>query len=212
MGDAMQDHALIYRQRKSVTPCTILNAWSRRAPVPLNRSLPAVLCALALVLVSGVRAGAQARLEENEAKAAFVLKLVNFVEWPASAAQRDLVIGIIGADATSEALQRLAAGRTVNGKGLVIRRLAPDGDLKNCHVLYIGASERKNTPSLLERLRGTSVLTVGESDGFGQHGGIVNLLVSEGRIRFEVNPHAAERAHLQISSRLLSLATIVDGG
>jgi hypothetical protein len=212
MGDAMQNHVLIYRQRKSVIPRTILNAWSRRVPLRLNPSLLEVLFALALVLVYGVRAGAQARLEEHEAKAAFVLKLVNFVEWPASAAQGSLVIGIIGADGTSEALQRLAAGRTVNGKELVVRRLGPDGDLKSCHVLYIGDSERKNTPSLLERVRGTSVLTVGESDGFGQRGGIVNLLVSEGRIRFEVNPHAAQRAHLQVSSRLLSLATIVDGG
>jgi hypothetical protein len=79
-------------------------------------------------------------------------------------------------------------------------------------MIFVGASERKNIPSVLERLRGTSVLTVGESDGFGQHGGIVNLLLSGGRIRFEVNAHAAERAHLQISSRLLSLATIVSDG
>jgi hypothetical protein len=76
----------------------------------------------------------------------------------------------------------------------------------------VGASESKNIGSVLDRLRGTNVLTVGESDGFSHHGGIVNLLLSGGRIRFEVNPHAAERAHLQISSRLLSLATIVADG
>jgi hypothetical protein len=205
----MKNRVLLDRQRKSVTPRDIPNAWSERTLLQLNRPLLGALCALALVLVSGARASAQTQLEEHEAKAAFVLKLVNFVEWPAEAGQSNLVIGTIGADATSEALQRLAAGRTVNGKALIIRRLGPDADLKTCHVLYIGASERKNTSSLLERVRGTSVLTVGESDGFGQHGGMVNLLISEGRIRFEVNPLAAERAHLQVSSRLLSLATIV---
>ena len=79
-------------------------------------------------------------------------------------------------------------------------------------MIFVGASEARNIPLMLERLRGSSVLTVGESEGFGQHGGIVNVLLNGGRIRIEVNPHAAERAHLQISSRLLSLATIVADG
>jgi hypothetical protein len=150
-------------------------------------------------------------VEEHDAKAAFVLKLVNFVQWPTDA-NHDLVIGFVGADATGDALQRLAYGKPVNGRTIVVRRLMHDGDLKACQVIYVGASERKNMPLMLERLRGSSVLTVGEYDGFGQHGGIVNLLANGGRIRFEVNPHAAERAHLQISSRLLSLATIVADG
>jgi hypothetical protein len=170
--------------------------------------------ALVLISAGGISTGAQAQsLGENDAKAAFLLKLVNFVQWPSEASQQnDLVIGFIGADATSDALQRQASGKSVNGRKVVIRRLGLDGDLKACQVIFVGDSERKNIPSVLERVRGTSVLTVGEFDGFGQHGGIVNLLLNEGRIRFEVNPHAAERAHLQISSRLLSLATIVGDG
>jgi len=165
---------------------------------------------LALISASGSKALAQAT-EEHDAKAAFMLKLVNFVQWPTEAG-RDLAICFVGADATGDAMQRLASGKSVGGKGIVVRRLGVDGDLKACQVIFVGASERKNLPSVLERLRGTSVLTVGESDGFGQHGGIVNLMLNEGRIRFEVNPHAAERAHLQISSRLLTLATIVADG
>jgi hypothetical protein len=167
---------------------------------------------LALISAAGIGNGVQAQsLEEHDAKAAFVFKLVNFVQWP-SESSHDLVIGFIGADATGDALQHLASGKSVNGKGIVVRRLARDGDLKACQVIFVGASESKNIGAVLDRLRGTNVLTVGESDGFSHHGGIVNLLLSGGRIRFEVNPHAAERAHLQISSRLLSLATIVADG
>jgi hypothetical protein len=180
--------------------------------VRAGRLLVAGIGALALIAAGGIGAGAQAQsLGENDVKAAFVLKLVNFVQWPNSNTN-DLVIGFIGADATSDALQRQVAGKSVNGRRIVVRRLGQDGDLKACQVIFVGASERKNTPSVLERVRGTSVLTVGESDGFGQHGGIVNLMLNDGRIRFEVNPHGAERAHLQISSRLLSLATIVADG
>lgn len=166
----------------------------------------------ALISPLGINTMAQAQtVEEHDAKAAFVFKLVNFVQWP-PAATGDLVIGFIGADVTGDSLQRLTYGKSVNGRRIVVRRLAHDGDLKSCQVIFVGASERKNTLAVVERLRGTNVLTVGESEGFGQHGGIVNLLLNQGRIRFEVNSHASERAHLQISSRLLSLATIVADG
>lgn len=168
--------------------------------------------ALALIFATGIGTEARAQsLEEHDVKAAFVYKLVNFVQWP-NQSGHEMVIGFIGADATGDALQRLASGKAVNGKGIVVRRLTRDGDLKSCQVVFVGASESRSIQSVLERLRGTNVLTVGESDGFGQRGGIVNLLLSGGRIRFEVNAHAAERAHLQISSRLLSLATIVADG
>jgi hypothetical protein len=164
---------------------------------------------IALISAGGITTLAQAQnVEEHDAKAAFIFKLLNFVQWP-SDATGDLVIGFIGADSTGDSLQRLAYGKPINGRRIVIRHMGHDGDFKGCNVIFLGASERKNAPAVLDRLRGTNVLTVGESDGFGQRGGVVNLMLNEGRIRFEVNPHAAERAHLQISSRLLSLAAIV---
>lgn len=208
----MLGDTLLCRQMNKATPRDPRRIWRQRVTMRLRRFLIAGVSVLALISAGGIGSSAQAQsLEEHDAKAAFVLKLVNFVQWP-SAANHDLVIGFIGADATSDALQRLAAGKSANGRSIVVRRLGHDGDLKACQMIFVGASERKNTASVLERLRGTNVLTVGESDGFGQHGGVVNLLLNAGRIRFEVNPHAAERAHLQISSRLLSLATIVGDG
>lgn len=170
---------------------------------------------LALILASGACLLVNAQgVEEHEVKAAFVLKLINFVQWPDAAGQHNtsLVIGIVGTDATSDALERLASGKSVDGRGIVVRRLNTESNLTACQVIFIGASEGNHAASLLERIRGASVLTVGEMDGFGQHGGVVNLMLDEGRIRLEVNPNAAQRAHLQISSRLLSLATIVRDG
>ncbi len=208
----MRDDTSLLHQVNKATPNNSRRVWRQRVQVSVCRWLIAGILGLGLIAVGGTT-GAQAQsLGENDAKAAFVLKLVNFVQWPSEASQRDLVIGFIGADSTSDALQRQVAGKSVNGRRVVVRRLGLDGDLKACQVIFLGDSERKNALSVLERVRGTSVLTVGEFDGFGQHGGIVNLLLNEGRIRFEVNPHAAERAHLQISSRLLSLATVVADG
>ncbi len=208
----MRADTLFCRQIDESTSADQRSFWVPRALMCVRRFLIAGVSVLALISAAGIGSSVQAQsLEEHDAKAAFVFKLVNFVQWP-SESNHDLVIGFIGADATGDALQHLASGKLVNGKGIVVRRLARDGDLKACQVIFVGASESKNLASVLDRLRGTNVLTVGESDGFSHHGGVVNLLLSGGRIRFEVNPHAAERAHLQISSRLLSLATIVADG
>ncbi len=177
---------------------------------PLRRPLLAGLTVLLLLCAAANTAQAQG-VEEHDAKAAFLLKMLNFVQWPGDA-HRDLVIGVIGADATMDALQRQASGKPINGRNVVVRRMSPEADLRSCQIVFIGAAERKNQASLLEKLRGSSVLSVSEIEGFGQRGGMINLLLSSGRIRMEVNPHAAERAHLQISSRLLSLATIVNDG
>lgn len=185
--------------------------WRQRAFARIGQLLIVAIGVFALISAFGNSTTVQAQsMEEHDAKAAFVLKLVNFVQWPEQ--RRELVIGFVGADATGDAFERMVSGRSIDGKGIVVRRLGQDGDLKSCQIVFVGASEGRNIPLVLDRLRGASVLTVGESDGFGQHGGIVNLLLSGGRIRFEVNPHAAQRAHLQISSRLLSLATIVGDG
>ncbi|MDR3762853.1 MAG: YfiR family protein [Acidobacteriota bacterium] len=176
----------------------------------VHHALAAGLACLLLLCAAACTAMAQ-NVEEHDAKAAFMLKVLNFVQWPGDS-HRDLVIGVVGSDSTMDALQRQAYGKPVNGRNVVVRRMAVESDLRACQIVFIGAGERKNISPILERLRGSNVLTVSEVEGFGQHGGAINLLLSGGRIRMEVNPHAAERAHLQISSRLLSLATIVNDG
>jgi hypothetical protein len=50
------------------------------------------------------------------------------------------------------------------------------------------------------------VLTVGETSDFTERGGILNFVIHDGRLRFEVNVAAAEAHHLKVSSKLLQLA------
>lgn len=190
------------------------NSHSRRTS-GLFPPVSLMVCSLALLLVCGNSPLLHAQsVEEHEAKAAFVLKVVNFVEWPSTANHHNsnLVICIIGADATSDALQRLAFGKAVDGREIIVRRSSKEAGTAECQVVFIGESEHAHVSTLLQQARGTNVLTVGEEEGFARLGGIVNLTVADGRIRLEVNERAAERAHLQISSRLLSLATIVADG
>ena len=85
------------------------------------------------------------------------------------------------------------------------------GNLRGCQIAFISASVRE-TRTVLNALNGASTLTVGESPNFARDGGMINFVLENQRVRFEINLGAAKRARLRISSKLLSLARIVENG
>jgi len=149
---------------------------------------------------------------EYQVKAAILCNLAKYVDWqPASFSQTNspLVVGVLGEDNFGDDLRRMMQDKTINGRRLFLKRLTSGEDLKSAHVLFISTSDKKRLTDILEKLRDTSVLTVGESDSFTQLGGIINLATKDHRIRQEVNLAAAERAHLKISSKLLNISDVV---
>jgi uncharacterized protein DUF4154 len=181
--------------------------WKRKSQV-LGLVVAIAAYALSSVVASTVRAQSAG---EYELKAVFLYNFAKFVEWPtsASAGTHDIVLGIIGTDPFGEILDQTISGKTVNGRWLVIRRFRRAEDAKDCQIVFISSSEKKRLDSILESLQGAHVLTVGETPGFAQQGGIINFVLEDNRIHFEINVEAADRANLKISSKLLSLAKIV---
>jgi hypothetical protein len=76
-------------------------------------------------------------------------------------------------------------------------------------MVFIPATEKDQINRIVKDLKGSSTLTVGETEGFVGLGGIINLTVEGNRVRFEINQLAAQRAGLKISLKLLSLAKSV---
>ena len=56
------------------------------------------------------------------------------------------------------------------------------------------------------------MLTVSDMEGFAEAGGVIGLMKTDEKIRFEINLLAAKEAGLVISSRLLSLALAIYDG
>ncbi len=181
--------------------------------VPAGKVLALILVAAVAVSGSVPQAGAQSDPPtEYQIKAAFLYNFAKFVEWPADAfpdPHAPIVVGIVGEDPFGSVLDKIVLGKSVNGRELLIKRFKPGPDLRNCHILFISSSEKKHLAPILESLQGSSVLTVGETDRFVQSGGVVNFILEENKVRFEINSDAAGRARLKISSKLLALARIV---
>ena len=145
-------------------------------------------------------------------KAGFIYNFANLVQWPTNAfAQLDspIVIGILGEDPFGPVLDRVLAGKRVNGRVFLVKRLKSVVDLKECHILFVSSSEMAHLADAIHLVKGMPILTIGEIPGFAKRGGIINLVLEDNKVHFEVNVEAAKEADLTISSRLLALARIV---
>lgn len=152
------------------------------------------------------------RATEYEVKAAFLYNFARFVTWPDSTfkeAHTPLVIGVYGKDPFGSTLEQTIRDKTAQNQPIVIQHYQDIEDTLTCHILFIGPTEPKELSSLFKHLQTKSILTVGEQNDFCQNGGMVNFILVNRRVRFEINPQAIERSTLSISSRLLKLAQIV---
>lgn len=151
---------------------------------------------------------------EYDVKAAFLYNFAKFVEWPAqtfSSSTSSFTICLAG-DPFQGALARTIRGETLDGKRLTLRRITGPEDEWGCQILYVAASEGQRSREILAIATGAPILTVGETDNFINDGGIVRFVNVGGRIHFQINPDAAARVSLKVSSRLLRLADIVHPG
>jgi len=152
---------------------------------------------------------------ERGIKAAFVYKFLGYVEWPPAAfPQPDapIVVGVVGADDIAAELADAVRGRTVGTRPVEVRRLRPADPLTGLHALFIGASERARIAALARPALARGTLVITETDDALDQGSVINLVLVDGRVRFEVSLEAAERAGLRLSSRMLAVAHLVRMG
>jgi hypothetical protein len=151
-------------------------------------------------------------VDEYQLKAAFLYNFARFVEWPAEAFQnpsQSFVFCVLGEDPFGRALDDVLDGRKIDGRASVVRRISDAHRTKGCQILFISPSEPKSVLALLAGIGDSGLLTVGESDAAAADGMIIDFILEGGKIRFIINAAGAEREKLRISSRLLSLATVV---
>jgi YfiR/HmsC-like len=179
-------------------------------------SLIAITCLLfATALGSRAEGVDSSDSSEYLIKAGFIYNFAKLVEWPTSSfAQPDspIVIGILGEDPFGATLDRIVADKKINGRGFAVKRLKWSKDfrdLKDCNILFVSASEKEHIDSVVDAMKWLPILTIGDAPGFARRGGIMNFTLEDNKVRFEVNVEAAKHADLTISSRLLTLARIV---
>lgn len=178
-----------------------------------GRGAAFVLACLTLSAFPAI-AGLQDDAREGAEKAAYLYKFAPFVDWPDPAAEfpsGEYRICVVGSRPLGGALDRAVKGHTVSGRPIAVHRL-PGVDAKTaCSVMFVTDPDAKSVAQALAATHGSPVLTVTDGAAGPDNAGIINFVVKDGRVQFEINAQAAAVNRLTISSKLLSLATRVTG-
>lgn len=162
---------------------------------------------------------------EYQIKAAFVFNFLKFVEWPKSKMKDEnepIIIGIIGKNVFQDAFENLK-NKTIEGRKVIVKRYKgiselddnpqeqPEKhpqieDIRKSHLLFICPSEKNYMKNIIESVENHGILTVADTEGFLEAGGIINLMMEKKKVRFEINMVAAKESEIQIRSQLLRLA------
>jgi hypothetical protein len=143
---------------------------------------------------------------ERAIKAAYLVKFGGFVEWPDSAfasPASPLVICVAGGQPFGALLDRAARGQSAGRHPIEIRVLQAVTRGSGCHMLFAADA---SAAYALAAVQGEPVLTVTDLPRTAPRKGIINFVVDDNRVRFEIDARAAAEAGLRISSQLMALA------
>jgi hypothetical protein len=164
----------------------------------------------------GQAAHAQARplSIERSVKAAFLYKFLGYAEFPAASfadAEAPLVIGVAGSDELAAELSRMVVGRNVNGRPIVVRAIKDQSAIGELHLLFIAGDEAR-AAAMLKAHSQHALLTVTETERGLQLGSVINFKIVDDHVRFDVSLDAAGKNNVKLSSRLLTVAHLVQKG
>lgn len=191
---------------------------SETASDPAGRfrhAVPAFLrSAVVAIIAAGVVApsGSRASVGEDEVKAAFLLNFTRYVDWPASTfsgARAPFVICILDDTEFASTATKVIGDRKVEDRPITVSSRADLASAKDCHILFLPASQVEQQATVISEVSEVSVLTVSDSEGFAQMGGIANFRRAGTKLRLEINREAAAKARLKVSARLLRIADVV---
>ncbi|MCH7978542.1 MAG: YfiR family protein [Acidobacteria bacterium] len=172
----------------------------------------ALILLIAIPLPEAARAQVSAQNSDEalayEVKASMMYHFLSFVQWPEDRDSAPFVVGVLGRDPFGPILEKTFAGKTVQNREIQIRRFAELSELEPCHILFVSRSERLRMSNIAEAARDMGILTVGDMERFAETGGMIGFKIESGKVRFEINLDVAKQAGLEISSRLLRLATV----
>lgn len=184
------------------------------APGPVRPNWPrgfrTLWSALVMMLAALGAAQAQDVSLETAIKATYLVKLGAFVHWPSGAfasASSPFVICIAGPDPFGSTLDQAAAGQSVDSHPIQIRRLSSPAQSAGCHIMFIGSDG--GTPRARNAAAATvrgPVLTITDRPPSAPDKGIINFVLRDNHVRFEIDNSAARAEGLSIGSQLMALA------
>jgi hypothetical protein len=189
----------------------------RSRAAPLYRALVSALSGICLLAAAGASIPASAQDDtlaaQRRIEAAYLYKFGGYITWPAEAfpgPDSPFIIGVAGDDAMADELETLVAGRSMNGRAVVVKRIHAGQSIAGIHIMFVAAGTAQGE-TLIAAAHDISTVAVTEGDDGLERGAGFSFVLVNDRVRFDVALDAAQTGGVKVSSQLLSVADKVTG-
>lgn len=142
-------------------------------------------------------------------KTIFVYNFTKYIKWPSDYKNGAFKIGVFGETNLYSELEKMAKTKKVGNQPIEVLKFSDVSDIEKCHILYVSPKKTDQVGTILKKISKTSTLLVTESPGMIDKGAIINFVVENNKLNFELNKKAASKYKLQISTNLEALAVLV---
>lgn len=162
---------------------------------------------ISMVVMSFLVFKANGQTDVIKYKSLFTINFMKYIDWPEEAKQGDFVIGVLRNDAVADALAAQTSGKKFGYQNIVIKKFSSLDEVTDCQILYVSQSSNyiKNADLIAIKLKKSNSLIITESNGAVGSGSMINFVIREDVLKFEVSESNAQQYGLAFSSSLTSM-------
>ena len=166
--------------------------------------------ALALTLTApSLNASAQDQLAKP--KALLTLSFIRYLGWDDAARQGDFVIGVVRDRELSQWLTNQSQGKKFGFQDVVVKQFKSVEEITDCQVIYVSKniSFARNAAKILDKV-GKNTLVMTEEEGATNNGSMINFVVRDSRLRFELSKANAQMGNIQFGQKLTDMTAAIN--
>jgi hypothetical protein len=144
-------------------------------------------------------------------KAVFVTNFIRYIGWPEAARQGDFVIGVIRDKEMADYFKGLSNGKKFGFQNIIVKEFKSPDEVTYCQFLFIPETINlsKNASKIIDKLGGKNSLIVTEKENATKHGSMINFVIRDDKLKFEISKENASRFGLQVSSKLMNMKSAI---
>jgi hypothetical protein len=139
----------------------------------------------------------------------FIFSFARYVIWPEGYNQGDFEILVMGDSPIVGALEEMAKAKKVGERTIKVTKITNPSEIRKCNILFIPSSKSSQLNDVMSKVSNQSILVITEEPGLGAKGSVINFIMKEGKLAFELNQSAVAKQNFKIANELSRLAILI---
>jgi hypothetical protein len=142
----------------------------------------------------------------SQAQAVFIYNFTRLIEWPADSKTGNFEILIYGSNELDSDVKKYTNSKFVGTQPISVNKCSSIEEIKKPHILFIAYGKTKEMEAIKNKIGSNSTLIITEKKGSLDLGAIINFVIVEDKLKFELKIGNATRVGLKIHSNLENMA------